>query len=135
MDYKSVTTTCPYCGVGCGMLLQVADGHLIGTVPHKEHPVSKGALCVKGWNAHSFVEHADRLKKPLRSQGDTQTEIEWETAFDEIAAKLKETVEKHGPESVAFLVSARCTNEENYLLMKMGRAVIKTPHVDHCARL
>ena len=135
MDFTCVPTTCPYCGVGCNLFLQVADGRLAGVMPHKEHPVSEGSLCVKGWNAHAFVHHADRLTKPQKRSGDGFSEVAWETAFDEIASALKKTVEEHGPESVAVFVSARCTNEENYLLMKLARAALKTPHIDHCARL
>lgn len=65
MEYGNILTTCVYCGTGCGLYLQVLGGKIVGTLPVKEHPVSQGALCIKGWNAHSFVYHKDRLKKPL----------------------------------------------------------------------
>ena len=66
---KRVLTTCPYCGVGCGFYLDVRDDRIVGVIPAKSNPVSKGYLCVKGWHAHEPVQHLDRLKKPLRFRG------------------------------------------------------------------
>ena len=64
MDYQSVLTTCPYCAVGCNLVLQVLDGQIIGTLPAKTGPSNEGSLCIKGWNVHEFVQHQDRLTKP-----------------------------------------------------------------------
>ena len=69
MDYKLVRTTCPYCGCGCEMMLEVANGKLIGTFPSKNSPMNRGKLCIKGWNAHEFVHSPERLTKPLVPQG------------------------------------------------------------------
>ncbi|MFH1504192.1 MAG: formate dehydrogenase subunit alpha [Candidatus Omnitrophota bacterium] len=135
MKTKHTLTTCPYCGCGCGLYL-VSDGKkLIGSYPSKSHPVSKGSLCVKGWNAHEFVNRRDRLTSPLIKEGGGFKETDWETALSLTANKLMEISKKHGPDSVAFLSSAKTTNEENYLMMKLSRAVFKTNNVDHCARL
>jgi len=65
MDYRFVTTTCPYCGCGCQMLLEVMDGRLTGTIPLKTAPMNEGKLCIKGWNAHEFVHSPERLTTPL----------------------------------------------------------------------
>ncbi|MCD6299741.1 MAG: hypothetical protein J7L78_01010, partial [Dehalococcoidales bacterium] len=62
---KFVPTTCPYCGAGCGMLLIVKDGSVVGVQPWSRHPISRGELCIKGWNAHQFIHHPSRLQKPL----------------------------------------------------------------------
>jgi predicted molibdopterin-dependent oxidoreductase YjgC len=135
IEYKNVLTTCPYCGVGCGVNLQVLDGRLVGVLPSQNHPVSQGGLCIKGWNAHAFVQHADRLKAPLIRQDDGFRESNWDEALSLVAEKLTETKDKHGPDSIGILASAKCTNEENYLLQKFSRAVIGTNNIDHCARL
>jgi len=132
---KFVPTICPYCGAGCGMLLVVKDGTVVGTRPWPEQPISQGKLCIKGWQAHEFIYHEDRLKKPLIKEGDSFKEVSWERAIKFVAQRLGEIRNKSGPDSLAFLSSARCTNEENYLLQKFARAVIGTNNVDHCARL
>ena len=135
IEYKNVLTTCPYCGTGCALHLQVLDNTLVGVLPAKNHVISDGSLCIKGWNAHAFVNHPDRLKKPLIRKNGKLEEATWDEALTLVAGKLGEFKAKSGPDSVAFLTSAKCTNEENYLLQKFARAVIGTNNVDHCARL
>ncbi len=135
MEYRNVLTTCVYCGSGCGLNIQVLDGEIVGILPDKEHPISRGSLCIKGWNAASFVTHPDRLKAPLIRRGDGFQEATWDEALTLVAEKLAAIRDQSGPDSIAFLASAKCTNEENYLLQKLARAVVKTNNIDHCARL
>jgi len=140
MEYKNVLTTCIYCGAGCKLYFQVLDGEIVGVLPDKEHPISRGSLCIKGWNAASFVNHPDRLRTPLIRRGDDADqgrfeEATWDEALALVAEKLTTARDEFGPDSVGFLASAKCTNEENYLIQKLARAVIKTNNVDHCARL
>ena len=135
MEYKNVLTTCIYCGAGCRLYLQVLDGEIVGVLPDKEHPISRGSLCIKGWNVASFVNHPERLKIPLVRKGNNLEEATWDEALALVAEKLGAIRDESGPDSVGFLTSAKCTNEENYLLQKFARAVIKTNNVDHCARL
>ncbi len=135
MQYQNILTTCIYCGAGCGLYLQVLDGEIVGVLPAKEHPVSLGKLCIKGWNATSFVYHPDRLKTPLIRRGADLEEATWDEALSLVAERLGTIKAESGPNSIAFLSSAKCTNEENYLLQKLSRAVIGTNNVDHCARL
>jgi predicted molibdopterin-dependent oxidoreductase YjgC len=135
MEYRNVLTTCVYCGAGCSLYIQVLDGEIVGILPSKEHPISRGSLCIKGWNATSFVTHPDRLKSPLIRQGDGFVEATWDEALTLVAEKLKGIHDESGPDSLGFFTSAKCTNEENYLLQKLSRAVFKTNNVDHCARL
>jgi len=146
MQYQNILTTCIYCGAGCGLYLQVLDGEIVGVLPPKEHSIARGKLCIKGWNATSFVYHSDRLKTPLIRRGATSPllaggteggfeEATWEEALTLVADKLIATRDQFGPDSLAFLASAKCTNEENYLIQKLARAVFKTNNVDHCARL
>lgn len=135
IEYTNVLTTCPYCGTGCGIHLQVLDDALVGVLPAKGHVISEGGMCIKGWNVHAFVNHPDRLKKPLIRKNGKLEEATWDEALKLVADKLGEFKAKSGPDSVAFLSSAKCTNEENYLLQKLARAVIGTNNIDHCARL
>lgn len=135
MDYKNVQTICPFCGCGCALNLEVIDGEIIGVLPVNDHPVSQGSLCIKGWNAHAFVGHKDRLKKPLIREDGGFREVSWDLALNLVAKNLGNIKQQHGPDSIAVLASAKCTNEENYLLQKFARAVIGTNNVDHCARL
>jgi predicted molibdopterin-dependent oxidoreductase YjgC len=135
MDYRFVMTTCPYCGCGCQMLLEVMDGELIGTMPLKTAPMNQGKLCIKGWNAHEFVRSPNRLTTPLMRKNGSLQEVSWDEALDFTVSRLKEIKGQYGGDSLAFLSSARCTNEENYLLQKFCRAGFGTNNVDACARL
>jgi len=133
---KKILTTCPYCGTGCMFYLVVGDdGKLAGVEPSTEHVVAKGQLCVKGWNAYHFVNHPDRLTQPLIRKNGKMEPASWDEALDLVVSKLKEIQAANGNDSVAFFSSAKTTNEENYLMMKLARAVFKTNNVDHCARL
>ena len=82
MDYKTVLTTCAYCGCGCGLYLEVLDGQAISTIPSKTNPINEGKLCVKGWNIHEFVQHPKRLTKPLIRKNGTLTAASWDEALD-----------------------------------------------------
>jgi predicted molibdopterin-dependent oxidoreductase YjgC len=135
MTLKFVPSICSYCGTGCGVLFQVADGNLIGTLPLKTHPVNQGKLCIKGWNLHEYVNSFIRLKSPLIKKDGRFVKCTWEQAISHTAERLTAIVNQHGPDSVGVLLSAKMTNEENYLAQKFARAVIGTNNVDHCARL
>ncbi len=135
MTPEFIRTICPYCGMGCGLLLKVEEGRVAATYPDRENPVNRGTLCVKGWSAHEFVHHPERLTAPLLRKGDRFEAISWEEAIALAAGKLRETVERYGPDGVGGLSSAKCTNEENYLFQKLIRAAFRTNNVDHCARL
>jgi len=117
------------------MLLVVRNGLLVGTKPWPRNPVSQGQLCIKGWNAHQFVHHEERLVKPLVKENGSFRESSWDEALKLVADKLGESKSKNGADSIAFFSSAKCTNEENYLIQKFARAVIGTNNIDHCAHL
>jgi predicted molibdopterin-dependent oxidoreductase YjgC len=130
-----VPSVCSFCGTGCGILFEVIDGQLCGTHPLKTHPVNEGKLCIKGWNLHEHIGSAMRLKAPLIRQREGFKRASWENAIAYTADRLRTIVAEHGPDSVGVLVSAKITNEENYLAQKLARAAIGTNNVDHCARL
>ena len=135
MEYKNTLTTCIYCGAGCQMYVETIDGHLTGVWPAKTNQISGGKLCIKGWNVTSFVDHPDRLKTPLIRKDGKLVEATWDEALTLVADKLNTVKKESGPDSIALLTSAKCTNEENYLMNKLARAVVGTNNIDHCARL
>jgi formate dehydrogenase alpha subunit len=146
---KVVPTTCTYCGVGCGLNLNVKDGRIIRVTSDPDAPVNGMSLCVKGRYGYDFVHHPERLTRPrvrrylldgvtkreASSAGREWVEVEWEKALDLVAGKLAAVKKESGPDAVGVLASAKCTNEENYLMQKLARQVIGTHNVDHCARL
>ncbi|MFH0850239.1 MAG: formate dehydrogenase subunit alpha [Candidatus Bathyarchaeota archaeon] len=129
-----ITTTCIYCGVGCHLNLHVRDRKVVSVTPSKTGP-GEGKLCIKGWSAHQFIHHPDRLTKPLIRNGEGFREATWDEALDLVASKFKNIKDKHGPDSLGFFSSAKATNEDNYMMQKLARAAVGTNNVDHCARL
>ncbi len=136
-EARKVRTTCEYCGVGCQMELNVKDGRVVKvTTPRWNAPApNRGSLCIKGRFGFDFLDHPDRITKPLiRIDGELK-EASWDEAIAYVADRLSSIRDTFGPDAIAGLSSARCTNEENYLFQKFMRAVIGTNNVDHCARL
>ncbi len=131
MDINYVSTTCPYCGTGCGFNLVVRNGKVFDVAHWQRAPVNGGKLCPKGRYAHEFINSPDRLTKPLIKKDGEFVEATWDEAYDLIAEKFR----SYKPAEMACLSSARTSNEENYLMQKFARVALKTPHVDHCARL
>ncbi len=132
---REIKTICPYCGVGCGLILQAEEGKLIGLRPDKDHPVSKGTLCPKGATAHEFVQHPDRLKSPLLRKGGRLVEVSWDEAYDYLVPEFRRLQQTYGPDSLALISSTRSTVEENYLAQKFARAVLGTNNIDQCQRI
>jgi len=130
-----VRTICPFCGCGCSIYLHVLDQRIIGVSAAADHSVNGISLCVKGRYGYDFINHEDRLTKPLIKRNGELKEASWDEALDLVAARLQQIKAESGSDSIACLTSAKCTNEENYLLQKFTRAVIGTNNVDHCARL
>lgn len=131
----TVLTTCCFCACGCNLYIEVEGGEIIGVIPSTAHPITRGNLCLKGWNSFEFVHHKDRLQYPLIRKQGRLLQATWEEAIELVAQRLSEIRDRHGGQSLGVLSSAKCSNEENYLLMKFARTVLKTNNVDHCARL
>jgi len=133
---KSVITICPYCGVGCRLELRVSGDRIFSVKPNRESPVNRGHACVKGhFGLEEIVHHPDRLKTPLIRRNGRLEEASWEEALDLVARRFTEIKDKYGPNSLGAFSSSRCTNEENYLVQKLARAVFGTNNVDNCARV
>ncbi len=143
-----VETICPYCGVGCTLDLGIRGNKIVAVQGVRESPVNKGGLCVKGRFGCDFVNSPQRLTRPLirrpgvgkDGQGagkreDLFYEADWDEALDRVVQGLTGTLGRHGADALGVLSSAKCTNEDNYLLQKFARAVLGTNNVDHCARL
>ena len=129
---REVKSICCYCGCGCGIKLGIRGDVIVGVQGDRENPASKGRLCVKGrYGIAEFVHHPDRLTTPLIRKDGELKQASWDEALELVAARLRE----YTPEEVAFIASAKCTNEENYVMQKFARAVLSTNNIDHCARL
>lgn len=129
-------TICPYCAVGCELVVGAAGQRIVATAPSLDSPVNRGHACVKGRYAHDFVHAADRVTEPMvRDPDGTWREVTWEVGIAAAADRLRHALSTTGPGSVAVLTSARATNEENYLYQKLARVALRTNNVDCCARV
>ncbi len=131
----TMETTCPFCGCGCSICLEVKDTQVVRVVPGKEDSVNHGALCVRGSYGCDFVNSPDRLTRPLVKRDDTFEEVSWEEALERVATGLKRVKDKRGSGSLAVLGSSKCTNEDNYVLQRFARTVLGTNNIDNGARL
>ncbi|MCA9670431.1 MAG: (2Fe-2S)-binding protein [Myxococcales bacterium] len=138
---ERVRTTCNYCGVGCQMDLEVEreanEGR--GRVRRVLSPpagttTNDGNLCVKGRFAYQFIEHEDRLTKPMvRREDGLLHETSWAEALETAARGLLGVKARHGSDALGFVSSSRCTGEENYLMQKLARAAFGTNNCHQCA--
>jgi formate dehydrogenase major subunit len=127
-------TTCAYCAVGCQMEVG-SRGDTVVAVRPAHAPTNRGHLCVKGRYAFEFTQAPDRQTEPMIRRGGAWHPVTWDEALDFTAGKLREIVDREGPDAVGLLGSARATNEDNYLMQKLARVAIGTNNVDACARV
>jgi len=145
---RIVSTTCPYCGVGCNLELHLKDDFVYRVTSPFDAVVNQGNLCVKGRFGYDFIYHPRRITTPLiRKQAqaagarrqafdlDEWQPVSWDEALDLVADRLVEIYRRDGPHALAVYCCAKATNEDNYLMQKMFRAVFRTNNVDHCTRL
>jgi formate dehydrogenase major subunit len=130
---RRTKTVCTYCGVGCSFDVWTKDRHILKIAP--EHGPTNGiSTCIKGKFGWDFVNSPDRLTTPLIREGDKFRQASWEEAIQLVARRFTEIKQKCGPDSLAFISSSKCTNEESYLMQKLARAVIGTNNIDNCSR-
>jgi len=134
---RSVTTTCAYCGVGCGFKAEMKGDELVRMTPWKDGKANEGHSCVKGRFAWGYATHADRILKPMIRDKitDPWQEVSWDVAIGHAASEFKRLQAKHGVDSIGGITSSRCTNEETYLVQKLVRAAFGNNNVDTCARV
>jgi len=133
-ELERVRTTCPLCGTGCNFDLNVKEGRVVGVTTNADSPVNNRALCVKGRYHSDMIHSPDRLTTPLVRKNGKLEESTWDEALDLVASRLRGIKDRDGADAFAALSSARCTNEENWVMQKFVRAVMGTNNLDHCAR-
>lgn len=134
-NLNKTRTVCTYCGVGCNLEVASQGGKVKSIQAPVEAEANQGHTCLKGRFAFSFYNHPERLRTPLIKRNGKFESATWDEAYDYIANKLTEIKNKNGADAIAGISSARCTNEENYLMQKFIRAVIGTNNIDSCARV
>jgi formate dehydrogenase alpha subunit len=145
---RIVPTTCPYCGVGCNLELHIKDDYVYKVTSPFEAVVNRGNLCVKGRFGYDFIYNKDRVTTPLirkkaqapgaRTQAfdrDQWREVSWDEALDYTADRMVEIYKRDGADAMAVYCCAKATNEDNYLLQKLFRALFRSNNIDHCTRL
>ena len=129
---RTVTTTCPYCGVGCGIKARIdTNDQILEILDDPDNQSSLGMLCVKGRFGFSFVNHPDRLTKPLIRKNGELTPVEWDEAIEYVSSRLAE----YRGDAFGTLASAKATNEDGYIQQKFARLIMQSNHIDHCTRL
>jgi formate dehydrogenase major subunit len=133
----SISTTCAYCGVGCGFDAEMQGNKVIRMTPTKSSRANEGHACVKGRFAWGYATHPDRITKPMirAKTSDPWREVSWQEALDYAASEFRRIQQKHGQNAIGALVSSRCTNEEDYLVQKLVRTAFGNNNVDTCARV
>jgi len=132
---EKTRTICPYCGVGCSVDILTKGEDMVGVQPAMDGPANLGALCIKGQYAFDFVQHKDRLKKPMVRNGNGElVEASWEEALDRAAAGFVKADKEHGPESIYAVSSGRAPSEAAYTIQKFIRAGFGTHRIDNCSR-
>lgn len=132
---EKTRTVCTYCGVGCNLEVSTLNGEVKSIRAPYDAAVNQGHTCLKGRYAFSFYKHPDRITTPLIRKNGELISATWDEAYDFIAEKLTSIKNNYGSDAIAGISSARCTNEENYLMQKFIRAVIGTNNIDCCARV
>ena len=134
-------STCPYCGVGCGVIIESQGGQITGVRGDAEHPANFGRLCTKGSTLHltatTEVTRQTRLLQPMRraQRGAAPEVIEWNTALDTAADKFAQVIRDHGPDAVAFYVSGQLLTEDYYVFNKLAKGLVGTNNIDTNSRL
>jgi formate dehydrogenase major subunit len=134
---RSVTTTCAYCGVGCGLRAEMKGSEVVRMLPWKDGRANEGHACVKGRFAWGYATHPDRITKPMiRARiSDPWREVSWDEALAHTAREFRRIQQQHGRNAIGAIVSSRCTNEEDYLVQKLVRTAFGNNNVDTCARV
>lgn len=134
---KETKSTCCYCGVGCGVLIQSDERGIVGVKGDPEHPANRGRLCTKGATLDLTTDTSYRLLNPLRREahGGELKRSSWADALDLAADRFADIIRAHGPDSVAFYISGQLMTEDYYVFNKLAKGLIGTNNVDTNSRL
>ena len=126
-----IKTTCPYCGVGCGVKASISDEQIITIIGDAEHPANYGKLCVKGSALDETMGDNGRLTHPVING----EKVSWSTAINTVAERLSTIRDQYGPQSIAFYLSGQLLTEDYYVANKLAKGFIGTGNVDTNSRL
>jgi assimilatory nitrate reductase catalytic subunit len=134
---QETKSTCCYCGVGCGVIIQSEGEKIISVRGDPEHPANFGRLCTKGSTLHLSAKTEGRALAPeLRlDRAQTRQPTDWDTALDHVAARFAAIIHEHGPDAVAFYISGQLLTEDYYVFNKLAKGLIGTNNVDTNSRL
>jgi sulfite reductase (NADPH) flavoprotein alpha-component len=137
MSSTSVKTVCPYCGVGCGMVLHVEDGQVVKIAGDKEHPSNFGRLCTKGQSAHVALRKSGRLESAFvrHARDEDPAPLPMAQAISTTAARLRGLLDEHGPDALSFYVSGQMSIEAQYLVNKLAKGFVGTNNIESNSRL
>ncbi|MEC5406822.1 bifunctional nitrate reductase/sulfite reductase flavoprotein subunit alpha [Paraburkholderia sp. MPAMCS5] len=137
MSSTNVKTVCPYCGVGCGMVLHVEDGQVVKISGDKEHPSNFGRLCTKGQSAHVALRKSGRLEDAFvrHARGQDPAPLPMAQAISTTAARLRGLIDEHGPDALSFYVSGQMSIEAQYLVNKLAKGFVRTNNLESNSRL
>ncbi|HJW24108.1 MAG TPA: molybdopterin-dependent oxidoreductase [Rhodocyclaceae bacterium] len=134
---SEIKSTCCYCGVGCGVIIEADGDRIVGVRGDPDHPANFGRLCTKGASLHLSARPEYRLLRPeLRSRrGIPGRPLAWEAALDHAAGRFADIIRAHGPDAVAFYISGQLLTEDYYVFNKLAKGLIGTNNVDSNSRL
>ncbi|HTR09257.1 MAG TPA: bifunctional nitrate reductase/sulfite reductase flavoprotein subunit alpha [Paraburkholderia sp.] len=134
---KAVKSVCPYCGVGCGMILHVEDGQVAKISGDAEHPANFGRLCTKGSSAHVALRKSGRLDRAFvrHARDEDPVPLPLAQAIADTARRLRSTLDKHGPDALSFYVSGQMSIEAQYLVNKLAKGFVRTNNIESNSRL
>jgi sulfite reductase (NADPH) flavoprotein alpha-component len=130
-----VKSVCPYCGVGCGMVLQTEAGRVTKLSGDKDHPANFGRLCTKGSSSNQALTDSGRMESAYIRQNSEQMPVPMDTAILDAATRLRRIIDTHGPDAVALYVSGQMSLEAQYLANKLAKGFIGTNNIDSNSRL
>ncbi|MCX5542997.1 bifunctional nitrate reductase/sulfite reductase flavoprotein subunit alpha [Paraburkholderia sp. CNPSo 3076] len=137
MSSESVKSVCPYCGVGCGMILHVEDGQVAKISGDAEHPANFGRLCTKGSSAHVALRKSGRLERAFvrHARDEDPVPLPLAQAIADTARRLRSTLDAHGPDALSFYVSGQMSIEAQYLVNKLAKGFVRTNNIESNSRL
>ncbi|MBU6449690.1 MAG: sulfite reductase subunit alpha [Rhodospirillales bacterium] len=137
MTNKTVKSVCPYCGVGCGIVMQVAGNRVVKVIGDKTHPANFGRLCTKGNTCGQVITESGRMESAYvrNRQTGSQVPVAMHDAITQTAGRLRQILDTHGPDAIAFYVSGQMSLEAQYLANKLAKGFIRTQHIESNSRL